>query len=300
MIPQAHTDADLRGTLRMGEQLARHTSWRVGGPADRYYEPADLDDLVQFLRTVPAQEAIHWIGLGSNLLVRDGGVRGTVLCVTGRLKGLAAIADNRVRAEAGVPCAQLARFCVRSGLSGAEFLAGIPGTVGGALAMNAGAFGGETWRIVSAVETIDRHGQIRTRFPGDYKVSYRSVVGPEQEWFVAGHFQLVAGVAAEGKALIRSLLAKRGTTQPTQLPNAGSVFRNPPGDHAARLIEATGLKGVCEGDACVSELHANFIINRGKATAAQIERLIGIVQERVLAAQNVRLEPEVRIIGVES
>ncbi|MHB8255783.1 MAG: UDP-N-acetylmuramate dehydrogenase [Acidiferrobacterales bacterium] len=300
MMPRANTGSGLRGTLRLDEPLARHTSWRVGGPADRYYEPADLDDLVHFLRTVPAHEPIHWIGLGSNLLVRDGGVRGTVLCVTGRLKSLTAVAENRVRAEAGVPCAQLARFCARHDLSGAEFLAGIPGTVGGALAMNAGAFGGETWGIVAAVETIDRHGQIRTRLPADYRVSYRSVVGPDQEWFVAGHFQLGTGVAADGKALIKSLLAKRGATQPTQQPNAGSVFRNPAGDHAARLIEATGLKGTCEGDACVSELHANFIINRGKATAAQIERLIAIVQERVLAAQNVKLEPEVRIIGVES
>ena len=300
MMARANTGSGLRGTLRLDEPLARHTSWRVGGPADRYYEPADLDDLMHFLRTVPAQEPIHWIGLGSNLLVRDGGVRGTVLCVTGRLKSLTAVAENRVRAEAGVPCAQLARFCARHGLSGAEFLAGIPGTVGGALAMNAGAFGGETWGIVAAVETIDRRGQIRTRLPADYRVSYRSVVGPDQEWFVAGHFQLGAGAAADGKALIKSLLAKRGATQPTQQPNAGSVFRNPVGDHAARLIEATGLKGTCEGDACVSELHANFIINRGKATAAQIERLIAIVQERVLAAQNVRLEPEVRSIGVES
>ena len=300
MMARANIGSGLRGTLRLDEPLARHTSWRVGGPADRYYEPADLDDLMHFLRTVPAQEPIHWIGLGSNLLVRDGGVRGTVLCVTGRLKSLMVLAENRVRAEAGVPCAQLARFCARHDLSGAEFLAGIPGTVGGALAMNAGAFGGETWGIVAAVETIDRCGQIRTRFPADYRVSYRSVVGPDQEWFVAGHFQLGAGVAADGKELIKSLLAKRGATQPTQQPNAGSVFRNPAGDHAARLIEATGLKGTCEGDACVSELHANFIINRGKATAAQIERLIAIVQERVLAAQNVKLEPEVRIIGVES
>ncbi len=300
MMPRAHASVDLRGTLRLDEPLARHTSWRVGGPADRYYEPADLDDLTCFLRTVPAQEPIHWIGLGSNLLVRDGGVRGTVLCLTGRLNGLGLDTDNRVRAEAGVPCAKLARFCVRHDLSGAEFLAGIPGTVGGALAMNAGASGGETWRIVAAVETIDRHGQLRTRPPADYQVSYRSIVGPTHEWFVAGHFQLAPGVAAEGKALIKSLLAKRGATQPTQLPNAGSVFRNPVGDHAARLIEATGLKGLCEGDACVSELHANFIINRGKATAAQIERLIAIVQERVLAAQRVKLEAEVRIIGVES
>jgi len=297
MMTRAHSSPSMRGTLRLDESLARHTSWRVGGPADRYYEPADLDDLIQFLRTLPSQEPVHWIGLGSNLLVRDGGVRGTVMCVTGKLNGLSVIAGNRVRAEAGVACAKLARFCVQHGMSGAEFLVGIPGTVGGALAMNAGAFGGETWEIVTTVETIDRHGQIRTRGPADYEIAYRSIRGPVDEWFIAGHFELRPGVAVEGKSLIRSLLAKRGATQPTQLPNAGSVFRNPPGDHAARLIEASGLKGLCEGNACVSELHANFIINRGNATAAEIERLIGIVQARVLAAQNVKLEPEVRVIG---
>lgn len=299
MMTQAHTSNGLRGTLRHNEPLARHTSWRVGGPADRYYEPADLDDLIRFMRNLPANEPVHWIGLGSNLLVRDGGVRGTVVCVTGKLNGLSLLGANRVRAEAGVACAKLARFCVKHHLQGAEFLAGIPGTVGGALAMNAGAFGGETWRIVGAVETVDRHGQPRTRTPADYEIGYRSVRGPVDEWFVAGHFDLAPGEAAQGKSLIKSLLAKRGATQPTQLPNAGSVFRNPPGDHAARLIEATGLKGLCEGNACVSELHANFIINRGSATAADIERLIAIVQSRVLAAQRVKLEPEVRVIGVQ-
>ena len=297
MMTQAPSSNGLRGTLRLGEPLSRHTSWRVGGPADRYYEPADLDDLIRFMRTLPENEPVYWIGLGSNLLVRDGGVRGTVLCATGRLNELGLIGAGRIRAEAGVACAKLARFCVRQNLQGAEFLAGIPGTVGGALAMNAGAFGGETWRIVAAVETVDRNGQLRTRTPQDYAIGYRSVRGPENEWFVAGHFELVSGEATKGKSLIKSLLAKRGASQPTQLPNAGSVFRNPPGDYAARLIEASGLKGLCEGNACVSELHANFIINRGNATADEIERLIAIVQSRVLAAQNVKLEPEVRVIG---
>ncbi len=299
MMPRARAGSNLRGTLRLDEPLARHTSWRVGGPADRYYEPADVEDLGHFLKAVPEHEAVHWIGLGSNILVRDGGVRGTVVCVSGRLNGLEQTAGNRVRAEAGVSCAKLARFCVSHDLGGAEFLAGIPGTVGGALAMNAGAFGGETWRIVAAVETMDRHGEVRTRLPADYRVSYRSVTGPDQEWFIAGLFELPVGIAAEGKSLIRSLLAKRGATQPTQQANAGSVFRNPAGDHAARLIETAGLKGLCEGDACISDIHANFIINRGAATASQIERLMNVVRKRVLAMHGVDLQPEVRIIGVE-
>ncbi|MBI5783484.1 MAG: UDP-N-acetylmuramate dehydrogenase, partial [Gammaproteobacteria bacterium] len=228
---------------------------------------------------------------------RDGGVRGAVIMTSGALNGLGILRPGVVRAEAGVAGAKVARFCAERELVGAEFLAGIPGTVGGALAMNAGAFGGETWKIVAAVETIDRHGERRTRTPSDYKIDYRQVSGPQGEWFVAAHFRLDSGDTTQGKTLIKKLLTKRGATQPTQLPNAGSVFKNPPGDHAARLIEASGLKGVCEGKACVSELHANFIVNRGGAQAAEIERLIARIQATVEKLHGVTLEPEVRVIG---
>ncbi len=297
MIPNAHPMKGLRGKLRINERMSKHTSWRVGGPADYYYIPADLDDLAQFLAGLPASEPLTWIGLGSNLLVRDGGIRGTVVATSGALNGLSLHDTQLVRAEAGVACAKLARFSVQQGFNGAEFFAGIPGTVGGALAMNAGAFGGETWSLVEAVETIDRHGRISVRRPDEFTVGYRSVAGRSGEWFVAGHFRLQRGEPGSGKALIKSLLARRGSAQPTQLPNAGSVFRNPPGDYAARLIQAAGLKGLCEGDACVSDLHANFIVNRGGASALQIERLIRTLQTRVEQAHGVRLEPEVRIIG---
>lgn len=297
MMATRRTDTGLRGLLKRNEPLSKHTSWRVGGPADRFYEPADIQDLKEFLGTLAPNEPLHWIGLGSNLLVRDAGIRGTVIMLSGKLNGLERIDANTVRAEAGVASAKLARFSVQQELRGAEFLAGVPGTVGGALAMNAGAFGGETWNVVSAVETIDRAGRVRVRPASDYQTGYRSVHGPEGEWFVAGHFRLSAGNEAEGQALIKTLLARRGATQPTQLPNAGSVFRNPPGDYSARLIERTGLKGFCIGGACVSELHANFIINTGKATAADIEALIESVREQVFAVQGIRLEAEVRIIG---
>jgi UDP-N-acetylmuramate dehydrogenase len=286
-----------RGKTLLNEPMSRHTSWRVGGPADRIYIPADLEDLVNFVRTVPASEALHWVGLGSNLLVRDGGVRGTVILTSGALNALEVLDDGCVRAEAGIACAKAAKFTVSKHLVGAEFLAGIPGTVGGALAMNAGAFGGETWKIVAAVETLDRSGTLRKRTASEYRVSYRRVEGPEGEWFVAGRFQLAPGEAAAGKGLIKSLLAKRGATQPTQLPNAGSVFKNPPNDFAARLIEASGMKGVHEGRASVSDLHANFIVNNGGAMAADIERLIQRVQEQVERQHGVRLETEVRVIG---
>ena len=297
MMAAGTSDSGLRGVLKSGEPLSKHTSWRVGGPADRFFEPADIEDLSQFLKALPENEPLYWFGLGSNLLVRDGGVRGTVIMLSGKLNALERIGENTVRAEAGVASAKLARFSVQLGLRGAEFLAGVPGTVGGALAMNAGAFGGETWNIVTAVETMNRRGQLHKRLPADFQIGYRSVQGPAGEWFIAGHFGLAPGNEAEGQALIKSLLAKRGASQPTQWPNAGSVFRNPPGDYSARLIERTGLKGACVGGACVSELHANFIINTGSATAADIEMLIAQVQEKVFAAQGVRLEPEVRIVG---
>lgn len=297
MMATRRTDTGLRGLLKRNEPLSKHTSWRVGGPADRFYEPGDIHDLQKFLGTLAPNEPLHWIGLGSNLLVRDAGIRGTVIMLSGKLNALERIDANTVRAEAGVASAKLARFSVQQELRGAEFLAGVPGTVGGALAMNAGAFGGETWNVVSAVETMDRAGRVRVRPASDYQTGYRSVHGPEGEWFVAGHFRLSAGNEAEGQALIKTLLARRGATQPTQLPNAGSVFRNPPGDYSARLIERSGLKGFCIGGACVSELHANFIINTGKATAADIEALIESVREQVFAVQGIRLEAEVRIIG---
>lgn len=297
MMAANTNESSLRGVLKRDEPLSKHTSWRVGGPADCFYEPAGVEDLSAFLKTLPENEPLYWIGLGSNLLVRDGGVRGTVIMLSGKLSGLGRIDAKTVRAEAGVASAKLARFSVQQGLRGAEFLAGVPGTIGGALAMNAGAFGGETWDVVTAVETMDHAGRIRTRLPSDYQVSYRSVQGPAGEWFIAGHFGLTAGNETEGQTLIKTLLAKRGATQPTQWPNAGSVFRNPPGDYSARLIEHTGLKGFCVGGACVSELHANFIVNTGRANAADIETLIELVRDKVYAAQGVKLDAEVRIIG---
>ncbi|MFQ5936588.1 MAG: UDP-N-acetylmuramate dehydrogenase [Acidiferrobacterales bacterium] len=289
--------AGIRGKLLSREPMSRHTSWRVGGPTDHFFVPADLEDLSLFLKNLPTEEPIYWLGLGSNLLVRDGGLRGTVIATSGALSDLRRSGEMEVRAEAGVAAAKVARFTVEHGLTGAQFLCGIPGTMGGALAMNAGAFGGETWDIIDAVETIDRQGQMRMRTRADFTTGYRRVEGPQGEWFVAARLQLQKGDIADGKARIRSLLARRGQTQPTQMPNAGSIFKNPPGDYSARLIEKSGLKGVCEGDACVSDMHANFIVNRGNATAADIERLIARVRDQVERSQGVKLELEVRIVG---
>lgn len=287
----------LRGELRYNEPLAKHTSWRVGGPADRFYLPADADDLILFLRSLLPDEPVFWLGLGSNLLVRDGGIRGTVICTRNRLRQLRCKDYRRVYVEAGVPCAHVARFCLEQALTGAEFLAGIPGTVGGALAMNAGAFGGETWPLVERILTVDRSGTVRDRSPADFVIGYRSVKGPENEWFLACELRLRSGDAAAGRERVRTLLAKRSASQPINLPNCGSVFRNPEGDHAARLIEACGLKGYRMGGAYVSEKHANFIINSGTARAADIEALILLIQARVERTFGQRLIPEVRIVG---
>jgi UDP-N-acetylmuramate dehydrogenase len=290
----------LRGELRHSEPLSDHTSWRVGGPAEHLYIPADKEDLVCFLRSLSVDEPLFWLGLGSNLLVRDGGIRGVVVCTKNRLKAMHAVAVGRIYAEAGVPCAHVARFCAEMGLIGAEFLAGIPGTLGGALAMNAGAFGGETWALVDKVLTVDRYGGIRERVGDDYQIGYRSVEGPVGEWFLAAQLRLVPGDAGQSREQIKALLAKRSASQPVNLPSCGSVFRNPPGDYAARLIEASGLKGHRIGGACVSEKHANFIVNLGGASAADIERLIDRVREQVQLRHGVCLVTEVRVAGEPS
>ena len=286
----------LRGRLRIDEPMARHTSWRVGGACDYFYTPADKADLIDLLTQLPHDMPLHWVGLGSNLLVRDGGVEGMVICTARGLSALAFIAPDKIYAEAGVACAKVARQAVAHGLSGAEFLAGVPGSFGGALAMNAGAFGFETWDWVVRIECIDRNGECKTFAAADIKYGYRRVDLPHGFWLLGG--ELALQISGEnGRARIRSLLEKRGATQPVQTANAGSVFRNPPGDHAARLLESAGMKGARIGDAVVSETHANFIINRGAATASDIEALIEKLRGEVLAQSGVELIPEIRIIG---
>jgi UDP-N-acetylmuramate dehydrogenase len=287
----------LQGKALQKESLAAYTSWRVGGPADCIYIPANVDDLAKFLKEMPADVPIEWLGLGSNTLIRDGGVEGVVVVTQGALNSISQLDPLTVRVEAGVASGQIARHTARLGLMGLEFLAGIPGTVGGALAMNAGCYGAETWEHVALVETIDRNGIIKTRTPKEYEIAYRHVKGPSDEWFIAAHFHLVQGEKNQALDNIRNLLEKRNLAQPTSWPNGGSVFRNPPGDFAGRLIERCGLKGTTMGDARVSEKHANFIIHEGAATAADIEALILHVADVVEKEQGVRLHREVCIIG---
>ena len=303
----------LRGNFMRNESMAKHVSWRAGGMAERIYIPADLEDLRLLLQSMPESEAIHVTGLGSNLLVRDGGVRGVVVLLHGVLKSLRLESRTHgippapaemgetdlIYAEVGVASPKLARFAANHNLVGAEFLAGIPGTVGGAIAMNAGCYGSETWNHVAQVLTLDRHGQLTERAPQEYELAYRHVAlrKKHEEWFVAGWLRFSKGDGIASRERIKELLKKRIATQPLGLPNAGSVFRNPPGDHAARLIESCGLKGFRIGNAQVSEKHANFIVNLGGATAADIEGVIEKVEETVEMKTNIRLLREVRIIG---
>ena len=285
-----------QGGLLINEPMSRYTSWRVGGTADRIYIPAGIEDLSAFMHQLEASEPIHFVGLGSNLLVRDGGIRGTVILMHNALTDMA-MTDGLLYAEAGVTSSKVAKFSAKQHRHGAEFLAGIPGTVGGALAMNAGCHGAETWDVVAKVMTINRKGTISTRERKAYKASYRHVELPAEEWFLAAWFALPEGDMTEAEKRIKALLAKRLETQPLSLPNAGSTFRNPEGDYAARLIEACGLKGFLIGGAQVSEKHANFIVNVGNATALDIELLIKHMRDTVLDLQGVALQQEVRVIG---
>ncbi len=286
-----------RGIMKQHEPMRRHTSWRVGGVADRFYQPADIADLQNLLRNLPEQEPLFWVGLGSNLLVRDSGIRGTVICTSGVLNGIDWLDDGRVYVEVGMASPQVARQTAKQGLSGAEFLCGIPGTFGGALAMNAGAMGGEIWDIVESVIMIDRTGNLITRKAAEFEVEYRHVKRPDNEWFVAAILKLRPGNKEQSLEQIKQNLARRGATQPTTQPNAGSVFRNPDNDYAARLIELCGLKNTCVGGACVSEKHANFIINTGTATAKDIELLIERVATEVKQTTGIELVREVQIVG---
>lgn len=288
---------EFKGSLLFDEPMAKHTSWRIGGNADQFYTPQDIDDLGLFISQLPENENIVFLGLGSNLLVRDKGIRGTVISLKGSLSEIEILDECSLRVGAGSSCAKLARYCHRNNLIGGEFFAGIPGLLGGALAMNAGAFGGETWALIKSVITIDKQGKTYSRTEKDYEINYRSVLGHKDEWFVSADLQFKQGDGNAAALRVKELLEKRANTQPTGLPSCGSVFKNPKGDYAARLIEACGLKGYVMGGASVSEKHANFIINKDNAKARDVESLIKFVKQTVEKEQSVCLQTEVKIIG---
>lgn len=295
----SRTSEILRGELVLDAALAHYNTWRVGGSANKLYKPEGTQDLIAFLRQLPDADPILWLGLGSNVLIRDGGFAGCVILTQGGLNELTQLDANRIRVESGISCAKMARFCARIGLGGGEFWAGIPGTMGGALRMNAGCFNGETWKFVESVETIDRSGNIAIRYPEEFTINYRDVRGlRENEWFLSAICKLPQGNSLESFETIKQLLARRTATQPTNEYNCGSVFRNPPGGFAAQIIESLGLKGMQIGHAVVSEKHANFIINKdGRARASEIEALIAKIQKTVHEKTGILLHQEVHIIG---
>ncbi len=297
--PAQFSAEGLRGDVRFDVDMSRHVTWRAGGRARRAYRPADLADLQTFLRRLPAAEPLLAVGLGSNLLVRDGGFRGTVLLLHGALSELRLEGGDIIYAQAGVAGAKLARFAASNQLCGAEFFVGIPGTLGGMLAMNAGCYGSETWQKVRDVQVLTRNGELIERTPSEYEIGYRHVAlrEPGEEFFVGARLWFKRGDVGAARHEIKTLMDKRAATQPLQQPNAGSVFRNPPGHHAAKLIEDCGLKGGRIGGAQVSEKHANFIVNLGGATAADIEGLIEEVRATVLRQTGTELQPEVKIVG---
>lgn len=294
-----HRVNSMRGQLFLKERLADYTTWRVGGQAKALYKPAGITDLSQFLKQLDAEEPVLWLGLGSNSLIKDAGYSGIVILTQGCLNELSLVGDDLIRVEAGISCAKMARFCARNNLVGGEFWAGIPGTMGGALRMNAGCFNGETWQSVVEVETMTRTGEIRHRKPSEFHVSYRHVSGLDNdEWFIAATCRLMPGEKEKSLQLIKELLDHRAATQPTNEYNCGSVFRNPPNNFAAKLIESCGLKGKRIGGAVVSEKHANFIINyQGTASANDIEALIQFVQKTVYEQKAIELIREVHVIG---
>lgn len=297
-IRSCNSDLDsVKGLLLFDELMSLHTSWRVGGPARYFFIPETLEDLSVFMRSLDKNIPILMLGLGSNILVRDGGFPGAVISLHQGLSNLIRVGDFRIRAEAGVACARFSRFASLNSLSGAEFLSGIPGTIGGALAMNAGAFGEETWKLVKTVQLINRNGIIEDCESSEFSPSYRKVGIPTNQWFVSGEFELHEDFLKKGREKIRSMLIKRGNNQPIRQPSAGSVFKNPPGEFAARLIELSGLKGHRIGGAIVSEKHANFILNDANASAGEIELLINHVKEVVISNTGISLDTEVQFIG---
>ena len=293
-------DISVRGILLHHEPMSRHCSWRTGGTAELFFQPADVEDLVEFCRQIDAAQAITWLGLGSNVLVRDGGITGAVIATAKSLTNMSWLDANRLSVECGAPCAKVAKAAAKRALGGGDFFAGIPGTMGGALAMNAGAYGCDTWSLVDEVEVLARDGSRRVAHRSEFAVSYRQVSMPPDQWFLRATLRFEASSRGDDEGGIRALLNRRNASQPLGTASCGSVFKNPPGDFAGRLIDSAGLKMRRIGGCYVSDKHANFIINDGSASASDIESLIEEIQRVVAEKFGVSLEPEVRILGRRS
>jgi UDP-N-acetylmuramate dehydrogenase len=286
----------LRGRLLPNQPLAELTWFRVGGPAQVLFTPEDEDDLCYFLRELPREIPVTTVGLGSNLIVRDGGVAGVVVRL-GRGFGEVTVDGTSIRAGAAVPNMKVARAAQEAGIAGLSFLRGIPGSIGGALRMNGGAYGGETKDVLVEARGVDRGGSVRTYSNADMHFSYRHCGVAEDVIFTQALFAGQPGDAAAIAAEMNKITESREATQPVKSRTGGSTFKNPPGHKAWQLVDAAGCRGLRIGDAQVSEMHCNFLINLGNATAAEIETLGETVRERVKKASGVELAWEIKRIG---
>ncbi|GFO68903.1 UDP-N-acetylenolpyruvoylglucosamine reductase [Geomonas limicola] len=288
--------AGLRGEARRNEPMARHTSLKVGGPVALYLEPADLADLQNALAVLRKEQIPYFVvGGGYNLLVRDGGFRGCAISLK-RLDQLLLLPGQRLEVGAGVSNARLCKTAAESALSGIEFLVGIPGSFGGALTMNAGAHGGETLKRVESLVTV-RSGKVLSRTSDELDFGYRHLTLEPGEVVVAATLQLAEGERSSVETTMKDFLAHRGGAQKVGFPNAGSFFKNPPRQQAWQLIDQAGLRGYQVGGAQVSEVHTNFLVNRGGASAGDFLKLAALIKEKVLAVSGAELQEEVRIVG---
>jgi len=296
---------NVRGEVKLQEPMSGHTSFRIGGNADALVAPADRQDLVALLQDLRDQRIPFVVlGGGTNLLVRDGGFRGVVVS----LNKMASVEITReyrslggsfavITAEAGAMLARLLSFAVKQGLTGLEFATGIPGTVGGAVCMNAGTARGEMGDCIDTVTLVSPAGELILRHREEMGFGYRTANVPDDHVVLEAKILLRYSDAAKIKARVKQIMAGRKERQPWGLPNAGSVFKNPLDESAGKLIESAGLKGLTAGGAQVSDKHANFIVNTGHATAADVLKLMDLIKEKVLDVHRVRLEPEIKIIG---
>lgn len=283
--------------LRFNEPMSRHTSFRIGGAAEVMTFPTNREELARLLKTsalLDCKSAI--LGAGTNVLAPDEGLRGLVICLKDCLDGMERLPGSRIRLMAGVTMSRGAVFAAGQGLSGLEFAHGIPGSVGGGVYMNAGAYGGEIGNVCESVEVMDLQGELHRLSREEMGFSYRHSVLEDTPWIViSADFVLTEKAPEEIRARMRELIAKRSASQPLDLPSAGSAFKRPVGGYAAALIEEAGLKGFRVGDAAISEKHAGFAVNLGGATAADVKELLRQVSDRVFAHSGIRLEPEVRV-----
>lgn len=288
----------VRGRLEANAALADLTWFRAGGPAEVLFTPADEADLADFLKATPMDVPVHVIGVGSNLLVRDGGVPGVVIRLGRGFADVSEEPGHRVRAGTAALDVRVARFALEKSIDALTFLRGIPGSIGGALRMNAGAYGGETKDILIEARAIDRSGKIHVLSNADMKYSYRHCGAPEDLVFTQALFQGRAGDPAEISAAMDKITESREATQPIKSRTGGSTFKNPPGNKSWQLIDKAGMRGFAVGPAKVSELHCNFLINEGGATATQIEELGETVRAKVKASSGIDLDWEIKRIGL--